>query len=273
MNEALDIYFDVHASKKKSINSFKTSIKHIKELLGTKYVDTLTRIDVQAYRSNREKESKASTVNREQTVITHLINILKELNQYKTINVQLPEQNPGSLVKKVNERPFARKRVLTGKEFAHFCTFINDDVKDICVMAVLTMLRRKDLKNLTKDNINLSTNQLEGVQAKTGKPFSIPITPAIQSIINKSKTNRILNFKNFRRHFEKARLESGLQHFRFADFRRSGARTMLLNGTDIQTVSEYLGHSDLRMTQVYVPPSQNDFKKAAESLTKAYSIA
>jgi len=273
MNEALDIYYDVHASKKKSIKSFKTSIKHIKELIGTRYIDTLTRIDIQAYRSNREQHSKPSSVNREHTVITHLINILKELNQYKTISVKLPNQNPGSLVKKADERPYARKRVLNSDEFNKFCSYLSDDHKDICKMAILTMLRKKDLKNLSKDNINVATNQLEGIQAKTGKPYSIPITPAIQCIIDKSKTNHFLNFKNFRREFEKARTISGLQYFRISDLRRSGARTMLVNGPDIQTVSEYLGHSDLRMTQVYVPPSQNDFKKAAESLTKAYSIA
>ena len=273
VSEALDIYWDVHAAQKKSFKSFAVSISHIKAVLGHKYIDEVSRLDIVMYRNIREKVSKASTVNREHTVLTHLFNILKELNRAKTIAVVLPEDNPASLVRKANEKPFARKRVLTPEEYKQFESLLGDDAKDICRMAVLTTLRKKDLQCLTRDNINISTIQLEGVQAKTGKPYAIPITPQIKSILEKNHSHRILNFTNFRRQFENARSKCGLSHFRFADLRRSGARTMLLNGIDIKTVSEYLGHTDLRMTQVYVPPCSQDFQRAAITLTKAYAIA
>lgn len=273
VKEAMRIYWDVHAAQKKSFKSYKVSISHINDVIGDKYIDQVSRLDIVMYRNMREKKSKASTVNREHTVLIHMFNLLKELNRNKTISVLLPEDNPGSLVRKANERPFCRKRVLTPAEYAQFENYLQDEAKDICRMAVLTTLRKKDLQCLNRDNINTSTNQLEGVQAKTGKPYAIPITPQIQSILNKHKSHKILNFTNFRRQFEIARGKCQLQHFRFADLRRSGARTMLLNGIDIKTVSEYLGHSDLRMTQVYVPPCSLDFQRAATTLTQAYNIA
>lgn len=273
INEALNIYWDVHASQKKSYKSFKTAIDHIRNVIGKRYLDEITRIDIQLYRNIREKQNKSSTVNREHTVLVHLFNLLKELNRHKTINVSLPSENPASLVRKVNERQFSRKRVVTPTEYNKFETFLGNDIRDVCRMAILTTLRKKDLLNLNRDNINVSTNQLEGVQAKTQKPYAIPITPHIQEILDRHTSNKILNFKNFRRQFNKARNESGLQHFRFMDLRRSGARTMLLNGIDIKTVSEYLGHQDLRMTQAYVPPCSLDFQKAANTLSMAYQLA
>lgn len=272
MNEALDMYWDVHASQKKSFKSFRTSLKHIRSIIGSKYIDEITKIDIQLYRNTREKQNKPSTVNREHTVLVHMYNLLKELNRNKTIDVLLPQENPASLIKKVNERQFSRKRVLTPTEYLKFESFLDDDMKDICRMAILTTLRKKDLQNLTRDNINVSTNQLEGIQAKTQKPYAIPITPQIQSILDKHTHHKILNFKNFWKKFCKSRIESGLQHFRFMDLRRSGARTMLMNGVDIKTVSEYLGHQDLRMTQAYVPPCSLDFKRAADTLSRAYQL-
>lgn len=273
MNQALNMYWDVHASQKKSYKSFKVAIGHIRNVLGKKYIDEITRIDIQLYRNIREKQNKSSTVNREHTVLVHLFNLLKELNRNKTINVSLPPENPASLVRKVNERQFSRKRVVTPTEYNKFESFLGNDIRDVCRMAILTTLRKKDLQNLNRDNINVSTNQLEGVQAKTQKPYAIPITSHIKEILDKHPSEKILNFKNFRRQFNKARKECGLQHFRFMDLRRSGARTMLLNGIDIKTVSEYLGHQDLRMTQAYVPPCSLDFQKAANTLSMAYQLA
>lgn len=273
VREAMAIYWDVHASQKKSYQSYRVSINHINAILGDRAIESLNRLDIQMYRNIREKASKASTVNREHTVLVHLFNLLKELNRNKTISIMLPEENPASLVRKANERPFSRKRVLTPTEFKKFESYLSDEMSAICWLAVLTTLRKKDLQALSRDNINISTNQLEGVQAKTGKPYAIPIIPKTQSILDRHKLYRILNFKNFRRQFDKARNECGLPHFRFADLRRSGARTMLLSGIDIKTVSEYLGHSDMRMTQVYVPPCSLDFQRAANNLAKAYVTA
>ena len=272
MNEALDMYWDVHASQKKSFKSFRTALKHIRSIIGSKYIDEITKIDIQLYRNTREKQNKPSTVNREHTVLVHMYNLLKELNRNKTIDVLLPQENPASLIKKTNERQFSRKRVLTPSEYLKFENCTDSELKDICRMAILTTLRKKDLQNLTRDNINVSTNQLEGIQAKTQKPYAIPITPQIQSILDKHTHHKILNFKNFWKKFCKSRIESGLQHFRFMDLRRSGARTMLMNGVDIKTVSEYLGHQDLRMTQAYVPPCSLDFKRAADTLSRAYQL-
>lgn len=279
MAEALKLYWDVHASQKKSYKSFHSAIHHISKVLGNKLIHEITRIDIQLYRNTRERDvtangtiTKPTTVNREHTVLIHLFNLLKELNHNKTIDVKLPEENPAKLVKKVNERPFARKRVLTPTEYNHYESLLDDEAKNICRLAILTTLRKKDLQNLTRDNINVSTNQLEGVQAKTQKPYAIPITNQIKSVLDGKTSHKILNFKGFDYQFKQARKISGLQHFQFKDLRRSGARTMLMNGIDIKTVSEYLGHQDLRMTQAYVPPCSLDFLKAANILSKAYQL-
>jgi len=271
--QAADIYWDLHASKKDSHKSFKVILKSLKNFFEKKYIDALTYVDVQNYRRQREKTLKASTVNRDHTVITHLFNKLKEWKRLRVIkNIKLPDENPGSLVRKVNEKQFSRKRVVTPDEFDKFMQHAPMEVKRICLGALHTTLRLKDLRLLTRNNVNEATNQLEGTQAKTRKPYAIPINGAIRQLIDTAAGRSIFDFTNFRKQFEAARTQSSLTDFEFRDLRRTGARTMLKKGVDIATVSSYLGHTSLVMTENYVPSSKDDKRIAGEILGTMYQV-
>jgi len=47
---------------------------------------------------------------------------------------------------------------------------------------------------------------------------------------------------------------------------------MLQKGMDIATVSRYLGHSDIKTTQNYVNPTQEDLQIAGEMLGSMYDV-
>jgi len=128
------------------------------------------------------------------------------------------------------------------------------------------MLRNIDLKELTKDNVNLCTNELEGTQRKTGKPFRIPIAGQIGELIASANGHRIFDFTNFRKNFDIARARSGVRDFQFKDLRRTGATMMERKGIALSAVSSYLGRSSLRMTEVYVRPSREDKQLGGEIL-------
>jgi len=267
IEEAIGTYWKLHAERKKSAESFELNLRRIKEVFGGRFIDSITYVDVQNYRRIREKSVSPSSVNKEQTVLTNLFNRLKEWKRLGIIkNIRLPDDNPGSLVKRVNERQYARKRVVAPEEFRRFLAVAPESVKKICLAAVNTTLRLKDLKNLTRDNVNITANKLEGVQAKTGKSYSIPMNGVMQKIVANSAGNQIFDFKNFRKLFEAARKESKIVHFQFRDLRRSGARAMLAKGMDIDTVRRILGHTTIGMTEMYVPSNDNDAQIATEVL-------
>ncbi len=236
-----------------------------------RFIDTITYVDIERYRQEKSKTHSPLSVNRHQTVFVTLFNKLKEWRRFKIIdNVLLPDENPAALVKKVNERPFARKRVLSSAEFQRLIDSATMEVRRICLAAVHTTLRLKDLKNLAWANVNEATNQLEGVQAKTSRPYSVPINSVMRKLLLETPKSRkhIFDFENFRKEFDKARAKADLKEFQFRDLRRTGARFMLQQGVDLATVSSYLGHASLAMTERYVPPSQEDKQRGGEVLSK-----
>lgn len=271
MNKALDLIWDMEWSKKKSWKTYRSIMIPIKEHCGEILLQNMTHVHVKNYRDIRENIVSPSTVNKEHMCITRLFHFLTEMNRLKVISVNLPEYgNPGSQIRKFNERYCSRKRVLTSMEFELFAQYLPYEAVRICRFAAMTGLRRKDIRLLKRDNINEQTNRIEGIQAKTGLPYSLPITQGIKDILNQNGNELIFDFKNFRRSFEEARKKSGVKHFRFADLRRTNARFLLQNGVDIATVQQRLGHADIRMTQFYVPPSQDDMLKAGQILERKF---
>lgn len=265
IERATKIYWNLHGDKKPSRKSYRTYIRYICQFFHGRLIDTISYIDVANYREWRKKKVCPATVNREHTVITHLFYQLRKWVDMKIIDpVTLPKANPGSLVKKEPET--ARKRILSQNEVKRLLDASSLELQRVILAAMHTLLRRKDLRLLTRKNINQMTGCIEGIQAKTGRPYSIPINAILGKILESAKGSSIFDFINFRKDFEEAREKAGLPDVQFRDLRRTGARRILKGGFDIATVSSYLGHASIRMTQNYVQPEKTDLIKAAEFL-------
>ena len=273
MEEACDLYWTQHASKKLSARTYRFQLRNIKAFFVGRYADTISASDVEAFRAKRTADGvKGSSINKEHTIITHLFNLLRKLRREGVIRpVKLPEDNPGSLVKKENEKKFRRKVVLTRVQFEELWANSTIRVRRSILAAVQTLLRTKDLKGLSSEAINTETGQLEGVQAKTQKPFTIPITKDMEELIGSASGKTILSFKNHRNEWDRARTRSGLKHVQFRDLRRTAARWLLKSGIDIGVVSAMLGHTTITMTQDYVQAEKEDLKVASGVLGTVFA--
>lgn len=270
VNEAIAIFHEIEGKNKS--RSYRYQYKPIGMFFVDRYIDTITPVDVANYRASREQDGlKASAINREHSVITRLFNALKEWRRFGTIgpynfvNVKLPLENPGQLVSKADELPFARNLVLTPMEFTRFCDYAHPRVRIIVILAMLTLLRRKNLKMLNKQNFNHALKQLTLTQSKTGKPITIPACETVTVIIGGSKYDCPCDFTNFRKLFDRAKEESGV-HFWMTDLRRTGATQMLLDGIDLRTIQRYLGHTTLVMTERYLQPPVQHMVQASEKI-------
>jgi len=272
VEQAVETFTNLHASRLKSAYDCGLFLTRFKKFFAGRYIDSITATDMQTYRAERLRTVSPSSVNKERTVFVAMFYKLKEWKKNKAIaNVKLPEENPASEMTKANESVYSRRRVLSQEEFGKFMQKASPEVQRIALGAIHTTLRRKDLKALTKDNVNPATNQLEGIQAKTGKPYAIPINGVVRQLVESAHGQQIFDFTNFRKQFEEAKESAGIVNLQFRDLRRTGARMMLKKGADIATVSSYLGHSSIQMTQVYVPPSQDDKRVASELLGSSYN--
>lgn len=185
--------------------------------------------------------------------------------------VTLPKNNPGTGVKKAPLR--SRTRTLTSEEIDLLLGAATPQLRRIFIMALNTALRKKDLRLLRKSqNVNKTNNCLEGIQAKTGKPYSIPINKAIQEIIDTAPNDKILSFMNYMKEYAACRERAGLPDVQLRDFRRTAATRLLRDGKiDIAVVSDFLGHTSLEMTQIYVQPENKDKRKASQFLGRITS--
>lgn len=259
--------------------NYRYQYKPILTFFGDRYLDEVNKLDVENYRRTRILDgNKESTANREHTVITRIFNAFKEwkgmgrVGRYKFQFLKLPSVNPGELVKKTDERPFARDLVLTPMEFYKFCDYAHPRIRVIVIVAILTLLRKKNIEVLGKDQFNKALEQLQVVQSKTKVPLTIPASQTIQVIIEETSYKCQIDFTNYRRLMKRAQEESGVR-FWMTDLRRTGATQMLLDGVDIRTIQKYLGHTTLVMTERYLQPPVQNMVEAANKIEAKFSNA
>jgi len=275
IEEAVDTFLKLHASKAKVPKNFRSLFQSMLRFFAGRYMDTFTYIDVDNFRKWRENQVKASTVNREHAVLTTLFYRLKEWRALKLIaNVKLPEDNPGRFVKKVDERQFIRKRVLSPDEFRQFMSVAPLSVRRICLAALNSTLRLKDLKMLTKEHINAAAGLFQGIQEKPGVPYNVSINRVMRELIDSAPGRKIFDFTNFRKYFESAREEAkkryGLPHFEFKDLRRTAARAIWDETKDLLLCKEALGHTDAKTTQWYLGITNADIQRAGRVLESKF---
>lgn len=277
MQDAVSIFHSIEGKLKGK--SYPSQYKPINRFFLNRYLHTVTDVDIKKYREQRLLDGLMfSTINREHSVITRIFNAYKYwrgvgfVEGYNFSKLQLPTENPGELVKKPDERPLARTLVLTPMEFFRYCDYAHPNVRVIVILAVLTLLRRKNLQFLHKDNFNAALKQIQVVQSKTKIPLTIPVTQTVSVIINESKYDVVCDFTNFRKLHERARRESKV-YFWMTDLRRTGATQMLLDGIDLRTIQKYLGQTTLVMTERYLQPPEQHLIEAATKVEKRFGSA
>lgn len=266
--EAIDTFWEKHASKLRSARSIKYSLTSLKDFFGKKYVHEINYLDVQNFRLERKKVLSLRTVNHEHSLITQIFHCLKKWRTTGIIQPPfvMPDHNPGSVVKKEDDTHLNRTRMLTPGEFNLLMEKASPNIRRIILGALNTTLRKKDLRFLTKANVDEPTQTLRGIQQKTQKAYSIPINKVTRYLIDTAPGEKIFDFTNFNCRFSELVRVCGLKNFRFHDLRRTGARTMLKEGIDLATVSKWLGHRSLQTTQIYVAAQPSDMAHGGEVL-------
>lgn len=280
----LEKYWERYASLKPSARShYMSAIKPLDRILGSLYWDEVVPSRMRQYRAQRERETnrdgqpiKGSTINREHSVIVHIYNCCLEWMREGTMpKIKMQEVPPTFKVKKASEAQYQRDVMLSQKEFDIFMSVAPKNVQRVCLYAILTTRRRKEIFLLNQENVNRVRGTIQGVQSKTRKLYQNPLSPTIERILRDAKTKQVFkyDFVNFRKDFDAARdaaVKLGVQYFQFRDLRRTGGNHALQVCGDPKAVQELFGHTSIQMTMGYLNIPSKKMSVLADGLEKEF---
>lgn len=207
--------------------------------------------DVQRWRDKRVLTVEGTTANKEQialsSIYTHIKTwiALEKIKAFKIPEIPFCEGVEQAQIKK-------RTRLLTTAELSILrsaCEQYSDqDLWEIIKLALKSLLRTKDL-------IHLETGLIDTIQAKTQRPIQLPVTVL-----------RPLNYVNFRKRWEAVRRSANLLDVQFRDLRKTGANLLKLKNHSNKLISEYLGHSNTKTTELYMVQNSDHLKPLASDL-------
>jgi len=217
---------------------------------------------ITGFRNNRAKAVKKSTVNRELDTIRNMFN--------KAVEWGYIDKSPYKGVEKYKVNN-TNLRILSKEEFNLVCNAASTKFKPILLIGINTGMRPNEILSLKWDDVNLKQDYLLVKDSKNFEGRYIPIHPKLRNVLIELKENSnsecvFEGIKYIYKQWRKAHKLSGIKHCRFYDLRHTFASNLVMNGVDLVTVSQLMGHKDLSMTKRYSHPTPEHKKKAIESL-------
>lgn len=263
--ELAELYLDYAKSNKRSWARDRLSLKTLgKEFDGLR-AEQLDSFLIEKYKQKRLKDVSPATVNRELACLKHLYN--------KGIEWDKCGGNPVRKVKFFKENNI-RLRYLTTEEIKRLFRNSPKHLKPILMVALETGMRRSEILNLKWDDIDFDQKIVFVRNTKSGEPREIPISSGLANTLQDLKYKSVYVFCNkdgspfgsVRKSFASAVKKSGIENFRFHDLRHTFASHLVMNGVDLVTVKELLGHKSLKMTLRYAHLSPGHKRSAIDKL-------
>jgi integrase len=258
--------------------SWKSDVYRLKALIpyfGDLYISDIESSHIAEYKKLRlqqkvKKQDKLispATVNKE---VKQLKNILKKAAKWKGIDIHDIELDLATEI--------PRDRILTHHEMKLLVGNSTPPLKHAILIALNTGMRSGEINNLEWINVNLEHNfiTVTALEAKSKRVRRIPINSELRKLFLKLKLARNESryvFQNpmtgesygsFQRSWKSLLSRTGITDFKFHDLRHTFASHFLMNGGDLYTLKEILGHKELNTTARYLTITTVHKAKAME---------
>lgn len=258
--------------------SWKSDVYRLKALIpffGDFYLSDIESSHVAEYKKlrlqqkvkNRDKFVSPATVNKE---IKQLKNILKKAAKWKGIDIHDLELDLATEI--------PRDRILTHHEMKLLVGNSVPPLKYAILIALNTGMRSGEINNLEWVNVNLEHNfiTVTALEAKSKRVRRIPINSELRKLLLKLKLTRNDNsyvlqnpmtgnsYGSFQRSWKSLLARTGIADLKFHDLRHTFASHFLMNGGDLYTLKEILGHKELNTTARYLTITTAHKAKAME---------
>lgn len=263
--ELSELYLEYSKANKRSWVRDTVSIKALMTDFNSLNITEIDSLKIEQYKQKRLKTVAPATVNRELACLKNLFNKGIEWGKCGT--------NPVKSVKLLRENN-ARLRYLTLEEGKRLFQNSSKHLKPIVMLALQTGMRKSEILYLKWDDIDFDQKLIFVRNSKNGEAREIPINSKVANFLKDLKFKSPYVFCNkdgrpygsVRKSFARALKKSGIDDFRFHDLRHTFASHLVMQGVDLVTVKELLGHKSLRMTLRYAHLSPGHRRDAIERL-------
>jgi integrase len=218
-----------------------------------------------ATRGNGKGKSKSVGRKRAPATLNRYKAALSSIFEYGRVTYDLPE-NPCRQIKALPENN-ARIRFLTENERKTLLTACRKSEWSGLYLLVLTAIttgaRQGELLRLRWADIDMQRRIAYVSQTKNGEPRVLPLVDNVVEELLKHprpiKSDTLLFGSHrvagkpfeFRKHWDKAVKDSGVENFHFHDLRHTCASYLAQNGATLLQIADVLGHKQLEVTKRY----------------------
>ena len=243
-----------------------------------RYLSDITTWVVEKWKRERVKQVQPSTVNRELTVLKHMLKM--------AVKWELASINPAASV-----MPFpvqeGRTRFASEEELPRLLEACRNQIRwpwlyPSVILSVNTGPRQGNLLRLRYEDLDLEHNLINFVRTKNGKVNVVPINREAREAVEWFLQHRYGEYlvmwpwgqrigrTTLYEAFKKACKEAGMENFHWHDLRHTTGSYLVMGGNDLVTVQQILGHRDIKTTLRYAHLSPAHKVKAVDKLGETF---
>jgi len=244
----------------------------LKSAFKDKYIYEISPLMIEKYKAKRLETVSPASVNRELACLKHMYT--------KAIEWGYVRENPAKAVRLLKEAP-GRLRYLNPDDVEKLINACSDHLRPMVITALNTGMRKSEILNLRWQEIDLVNRKITVINAKNNESRVIPINQTLyQELLGLSKRAKGEYvfpdrnghpFKEVKTAFSSTLKRAGIEDFRFHDLRHTFGSHLIMQGVDIRTVQQVMGHKEIRMTMRYSHLSPEYVQEAMERLDKLWT--
>lgn len=272
-----EIYLPWAKANKRSWKSDESRIKPILAHFGGKNLTDISPFLVEKYKITRSKSvtkygstRTVAAVNRELALLSRIFTM--------AIRDRHASKNPVAEVG-LFKGEAGRTRYLLPEEEAQLLAVAanHKQLRLVILIALHTGMRRGEILKLKRKDVDFYRGEIHVTQTKTDEDRTVPMNDTLRleltsHIASLESEYLFANLKtgkpiaSIQRAFEAARLDAGLEDFRFHDLRHTAATRMAEAGVDPFTIAAILGHRDVKTTARYAHATMMAKRRAVTAL-------
>jgi len=265
------------AKSNKSHNAYMSNVYSCKQLIkffNNQYLTSINAYMIEQYKIKRKTEVKERTANIEIGCIKQMFRLAEEWGFIM--------KNPAKLIKKYKESK-GNPRFLAKDEIITLLEHSSEWMKMFIYFGLGAGLRYSEILSIRFDCIDLERNVIKiqndpenGFMVKNRREREIPISGFLYKAIvwfmqnyvdysnneikERTPEQKVFFFchtdgskvRDTKQAFARTAKRAGLKGVTPHTLRHTFASHLVMNGVDIKTVGDYLGHSSIKVTEIYI---------------------